>query len=294
LAIEKKLPLIIAGDLFHWKKVTNEERHLADRWLGSIESNKIPCILTYGNHDHLYNGVSLIDGYKHMPFKYVKVVTKEPELIVWGDTTLLAASWADYTQEQIKELVQRFLPIMNTKYKVVILHECIVGSEFDNGILAKLGTRLPDIPEITYWAVGDIHTSQRASLDNAWYAGSPLQFGFKDKLNKGILEIDLTKPTKAKFHPLNFKKLKTVSSVDEIKDDAFYKVKGEIKDVLEANRHSQVLRADFNKSSHKAITLPKMEITDKLTEFLAERGIDGNGQKEAVEWVKKILEERRA
>ena len=98
--------------------------------------------------------------------------------------------------KKIETIVKKKLPqIADKKYKVVLLHECIVGVKLDNGFIMPTGTKIPKIPEITYWAVGDIHNHQRTNVSNGWYAGAPAQFKFDDKEPKGLVVVNLEHPS---------------------------------------------------------------------------------------------------
>ena len=175
------------------------------------------------------------------------------------------------------------------KYTVVVAHECVFGIKFDNGFMADKGIKLPIMDGIDYWAMGDIHTCQSTNLDNGWYCGAPLQFKFDDRPEKGLLLVNLDEPTKPNFIPMKFKPLLTVSKVEDAKEDAYYYVKGELKDVLSANKQNNVIRTEWVKSEQKAIEYTKIEITDGLAQFLADQGCDVKLQIEAIDWVDRLL-----
>jgi len=293
--IQERLPLILPGDVFHTKTPTFEERLLADRFFGRCEAEKIPTIVTPGNHDHLYGEVTLLDGYKHYPLTYVKIVTYKPEVAVIGDTAFICVGWGNYSKDDLEQIVRGFLPgVMQYKYRVALVHECIVGSRFDNGLVSPKGSSLPNISEITYWAVGDIHTFQPTNLPNGFYAGAPLQFRFDDQQTKGYLVVDLDHPTNPTFVPSQFRKLKTVDSVDQIIDDSYYMVRGGMDEVLKGNKLDNVLRTDYEFTEKTAISYTKLSITDGLPEFLALHGFDNQYQERAVKWVNKSLNQTGA
>ena len=289
-AIKTKLPLVIPGDIFHTKKTTHEERFLVDEWFSDLEKSKIPTIVTAGNHDHLYGETTQLDGYAYHPYKYVNVVTWKPKVVTIGDVGFICISWGGYTTEQIEKIVKTKLPIIaDMKYRVVLLHECITGVTLDNGYIMPTGTKIPKIPQITYWAVGDIHNHQKTNVVNGYYAGAPAQFKFDDKLPKGLIVVDLENPSrKPIFHPLKSKPLKTVTSVDDIQDDAYYKIKGSFDEVIKANREEKVVKSELVKTDEDVLEYEKLGIVDGLPEFLAGKGIDPDRQKQAVEWVRSL------
>jgi DNA repair exonuclease SbcCD nuclease subunit len=287
-AQDSGLPLIIAGDLFHAKNTTHEERLLATKWLFDLETKQVPTILIAGNHDHLYGESTQLDFYQYCGFRNVRVFGWKPGVTHIGDIGFICLSWQSYTTKDIEKVVYSFLPqIQSSRHKVVVLHECIVGSEFDNGTISPKGTKLPDIPEITYWAIGDIHKRQNTNIDNGKYAGAPAMFKFDDFQEKGVLKVSLDSPQSPEFLEIYSKRLLVVSSVDEIRDDAHYVVVGSFEEVLKANSHDKVLRAKWANDNQGAIVYEKMSLVDGLPEFLASKGIEDSYQKMAIEWVTK-------
>lgn len=289
-AVEQKLPLIVPGDIFHTKNTTHEEGFLVDEWLGDLDRKQIPTIITAGNHDHLYGEVTQLDGYQYHPYQHVKIVTWKPKVLTIGDIGFICISWGGYKTEKIEKIVREKLPmIIDKKYRVVLLHECISGVKLDNGFIMPTGTKVPKIPEITYWAVGDIHNHQRVNVANGFYAGAPAQFKFDDKLPKGLIVVDLDHPSKQpNFYAIASKALKTVSSVAEIDDDSYYKIKGSFEEVIKANREEKVVKSELVKTDEDVLEYEKLGIIDGLPEFLAAKGIEAIQQQKAVEWVRSI------
>lgn len=291
LCVEKSLPLIIAGDLYHSPNITYDERLLGDWWLGDLERNKIPTVLIAGNHDHKSGEFTTLDGYKHMPFQYVKVIAWQPELVKIGQTTFLGLSWHNYSKQDIEQIVNYYKTKLtaDTKYFVPVLHELIYGSKFDGGLISPKGMTIPIIPEVTYWAIGDIHKHQPTNVKNGYYAGAPMQFKFGDDLEKGIIEVDLENPTKPpKFHRLNSKPLKIVSNIDEVNDDAYYMLRGDFSEVIKGHKNANVIKTDWVKTARTAISSVELSLTEGLTNFLADKGIDEEYQKVGQDWVNNI------
>jgi DNA repair exonuclease SbcCD nuclease subunit len=292
VAYNAGMPLLVAGDLTHSKTTTHGESFLLHWWLGEIEKRKIPTVIIAGNHDHLSGTFTQIDELACMPFSHIKVVTWHPDVHVIGDIGIICIPWQGYTSQDFKKVVLQKLPlVMHCKYRVVMFHECISGVTTDEGFVITKGMQIPSIPEITYWAVGDIHKFQKTNVANGYYCGSPAQFKFNDCLPKGVLEIDLEKPSnEPTLIPLTFKPLKTVSKVSEIKEDAYYKLVGGYEEVIKANKEQKVVMTEYDTSKEEVNTdYIKVGILDGLPEFLAKKGIDDSLQKEAVTWVSKLL-----
>ena len=161
IAVKRSLPLVIAGDIFHSKTTKHEERYLVYWWLSELERNKVPTLIITGNHDHLLGESTQLAGLDKIPFKYIRIVAWHPKVVTMGDISFICIPWRKYTKEAIAKIVNHFLPsISASKYKVAVLHECIAGVKLDTNYVMPSGTSLPDIPEITYWALGDIHNHQ--------------------------------------------------------------------------------------------------------------------------------------
>lgn len=291
IAYNNRFPLIITGDIFDAKSTTYAERFLFYWWLNQLEKGEIPTVVIAGNHDHLWGEVTQLDGLRYMPYKYVKIVSWHPEVHIIGHIGIICIPWRKYKTDELRKIVSEKLPLVShLPYRVVMLHECIAGSKSDNGNIIPSGTAIPDIPEITYWAVGDIHKFQVTNVSNGYYSGAPMQFTFGDTLPKGIIKVDLERPSKEPdFYSLNFKPMKTISSVKEISDDAFYRVVGGYEEIIKANNDPNVVKTEYDDSHEKTIVYERLGICDGLPEFLAVKGIDENGQKKAVEWVSDLL-----
>lgn len=286
------LPLLITGDLTDSKSTTYEEQFLLDWWLCEIEKRKIPTVIIAGNHDHLWGEVTQLDGLKYMPFKYIKIITWHPDICqITDEIGVIGIPWRKYKTDEIKKIILEKLPLISdSKYKVVMLHECISGMKSDSGRIIPNGTAIPNIPEITYWAVGDIHKFQVTNVANGYYSGAPMQYRFDDILPKGILRIDLERPSKEpEFIPLNFKPMKTVNSVSEIADDAYYRLVGDYEEMIKANNEPMVVKTEYNEEQKQIMTYEKLGICDGLPEFLAVKGIDEKLQNRAVTWVQNFL-----
>jgi len=288
VAVDRALPLVIAGDIFHTRKTTHAEKFLADWWFGEIERSKTPTIVITGNHDHLYDNITQLDGYTHMPFQYVHFVTWDVKSIVFGDTQFICVPWRNYSTEEMAKAVKEKILSARTKYRVVVAHECLLNAVFDNGSFAPKGTKLPNLPEIDYWALADIHSFQKTNLNNGFYCGSPMQFVFGDQPRKGVLAVNLDKTDSPEFIPLSFKPLRIVSSVEEITEDAYYMVRGDFQAVLDANQHKDVVKTDWAASS-EVIEYQKIGLIDGLPEYLATKSIGDEYQAKAVTWVNQLL-----
>lgn len=291
---KNSLPLLISGDLFHRNDTKHEERKLAYDFLAEADRRKIYTIITTGNHDHIEGEKTQLDAILNLPFKYVKVVSWKPEVIKLGNIGVIALSWQDYTTEQIFDIVTNLYPhIADCEYKVVMIHEFIWGSAMDNGKILYRGLKLPaDLPQINYWALGDIHSYQPGNLPNSWYAGAPLQFKFDDKRDKGFIKVSLPFTDKPEFIRTHFKPFVTVSSMDQMTEDAYYHLAGDVQEIVNAQNDPRVVRANWVRDVSQAlddISNQGFSIVHGLPEFLSEKGVNQEWQTKAYEFVSKVV-----
>lgn len=290
IAIEKKCPVLIPGDLLDSPKITHDEYNLVLWFLCELEKNCIPTIVSPGNHEHMYDDIYALNFLEHIPFKYVKIFNK-PSVTTIGDIGIIALPWKDYSTDDIKQEVEQLLPsISKSKHKVVMLHECILGTTLDTGRILYKGTKIPYVPEITYWAIGDIHRCQATNVDNGWFAGSPLQIKYDDQERKGLLHVDLNNPTKPAFISLKCKPLRTISSIEQITDDAYYQLVGNFEEILKAGNNPMIVRTDLSSEiCNPIVDFKRIDIIEGLTEFLASKDINEQQQKYALNWVEESL-----
>lgn len=282
--------LLVPGDLFHRKDTKYEELMLARWFILECERRKIYLILTTGNHDHLAGSRTQLDMWKGLPFEYTKIITWEPEAIRVGNLGIIGIPWRDYTTDEIANIVKSHLPLLDGCYqKIVMLHEFIGGSIMDNGKIIPKGTKIPKVAGIDYWAVGDVHKKQMTNEVNAWYAGAPLQFKFDDILEKGYFKVNLPFRKEPEFIRTVFKKMLVVENTEDIQEDAYYYVKGDVSEVLKGNEDSRVVRSEWVKPEARSVVIEQIGITEGLPEFLAEKGVSEELQKEGLEWVQNLL-----
>lgn len=289
-----KLPLLISGDLFHRNDTKHEERKLAFDFLAEIEKRKIYSVITSGNHDHIEGEKTQLDAIENLPFKYIKIVRWKPEAIKLGNIGIIALSWQDYNTQQISDIVTNLYPLISEcEHKVVMVHEFVWGSAMDNGRILYRGLKLPaDMPQIHYWALGDIHTHQPGNLPNSWYSGAPLQFKFDCKIDKGFIKVNLPFSEKPEFIRTKFKPFITVTSMDQMTEDAYYNLEGSAQEIVNAQNDSRVIRSNWVKDISQAlddITSNGFSVTHGLTDYLASKNISKDWQTKALDFVRKIV-----
>lgn len=282
--------LLIPGDLFHRKDTKYEEFMLAKWFVLECEKRQIYTVITTGNHDHLEGDKTQLDKLNGFPYKYVRIISWEPEVLHVGNLGIICIPWRSYTTDQIKDITKQLMPLVaQCEHRIVMLHEFIGGSIMDNGKIIPKGTKIPEVKDVHYWAVGDVHKKQMTNMTNAWYAGAPLQFKYNDVLEKGFLKVNLPFKDQPEFHRTSFKKILVVNSTAEMSEDAYYIVQGDISEVLKGNDDERVFRTEWIKPEARQIEIEQMGITEGLIEFLANKGVDEESQKRGIAWVETIV-----
>jgi DNA repair protein SbcD/Mre11 len=226
--------VVMAGDVYHTRNISHEERRLFSSWLGALP---IPAVVISGNHDKRSAGVgdtslgylsslSETSALQHVICDGLPTLQEVP-----GARLILLPyqGWANPELHLLLELLvgaagrqSRRLPL------VVVMHEMVHGVTLDSGHTPEatpLRIRIKHLPEVTYWALGDIHRAQ-AVLPNAWYSGSPHQVNFGEVLPKGILIVDTKKPTEPSFIELESRPLLTLTELpSEVPPDAYIQLR---------------------------------------------------------------------
>ena len=265
--------VLITGDVFDRKSVTNAERELVSRKLAAAP---LPTFVIPGNHD--------LKSRKNSNLDFLAEITENTDEIpnlhvafsdtpaVWSAPTentsplhiLGAPSVLSEDQAWIESWVNSLDP--NDEYIFMghaTVFSCMrndmrwrpeVGK--DKGItLAKVGLA----PQVKWWAFGDIHRRQKLPTlpesANGWYAGSPIQMDFGEEPNRGALVVALDWSPKqgwvfkgkryVRFDTDDgpFKPLVTVlrqEDLDSIPDGALIKLAKGL--VLPTKLHEQVVR----------------------------------------------------
>lgn len=234
LALKEKVDFaLVAGDLFENASTTNEElvaAHTIFREFGEV----CPVVATAGNHDELSVGDFQTKWLEALDSPNVTFVSK-PKVVTIGTKggviSVAAIPWTGIkVQEEFDALVSAVASA--PQVEIGMLHECFIGITLDSGMSSKSGVKIPNLPNIRYWAVGDIHKYQRVQLPHAWYSGAPLQYTFGDQLPKGVIIVSVDEqgihtPT---FHQINCPiELHNISSLEQIPKDSphWYKLRTE-------------------------------------------------------------------
>jgi len=214
--------IIIAGDIYDRLDITHAERQVFSEWLADCE---IPVVAVSGNHEKRSGevgdtGLSYLAALRGQLSSHL-VYDGPPTMIYQMGCYFVLLPYQGWTDQELHLILQllirkgpRFEPAEHLDHPIiVVMHEAVSGCKTDTGVeLTKNHAIRIDksIPEITYWALGDIHVSQKI-LDNAYYSGSPHQINFGEIQDKGVLIVDTDNPSEPKFRPVDSTPLVSLS-----------------------------------------------------------------------------------
>ena len=300
--------VLLAGDIFESKNIKWEEQQLFMEKLFEYDAKGFTTVVCNGNHDELATGVS----HMWLPamvanaggLNSTHVIDGEPRVIDLPDLEIAVVPVVNnnMTTAELKDEVERLYATKpdftrnpeNTKPFVVMLHATISGANTDIGYNISGGPRIPDLPFVDYWAVGDIHRSQEIG-HNAWYSGSPIQHDFGDAQPKGVLVVEAEKdgnPTTELVELAGIKPLVTITELpEEWPTDCYIRYLGPLESLMELPENvikteGVAPEAEDEDSEDGPV---QMEFTDSLTEglteFLHTKGVSAELQEEGVRWV---------
>ena len=210
IAHEKKCDgVLITGDIFDRKKVTNAERELVTHKL-SHYSRDMPTYVIPGNHDQSDLDKSNLDflsevteNTEEIPNLHISRTDKHsiwelaPNFHIVGAPAPLSEdqSWVEGWAESLSELAasedDRFVFMGHGSIKSCKRNDFgwVPEEGKDNGL--SLARAAVSAPEVIFWAYGDIHIRQALPTlppeANGWYAGSPIPMNFGEDAGRGVL-----------------------------------------------------------------------------------------------------------
>lgn len=255
--------VVISGDIYDHKSVTREERNAFLNWMFKWDRKGMAILVQPGNHDVVRKRLSDKPGKSGFAsvgtnLHDLQLISEQGGFL----HSWVQADWEFKLLERNGIRVAMLpLPVGNSDYfrkglskikrlpkkkggpLVVMLHETVAGAILDNGysaenvsIMEELGQdhprvrnakiwtsiELPDYENVTYWALGDIHKYGRVA-PRAYYAGSPLQHKFGERLPKGFLIVDTDHPDNPEFVEITYENsgVKPLVNVTELPPSAY-------------------------------------------------------------------------
>jgi len=202
--------VLITGDIFDRKSVTNAERELVSRKL-TQHTAEMPTYIIPGNHDLMTKTNSNLDYLAeitensdeipnlHVSFAYKESIWEAPTGKMPGGLFIVGAP-GPLSEDQA--WVETFATRLDADKRYIFMGHGTIAycmrndalwrpkDKDDKGIsLAKAGLA----QEIIWWAYGDIHKRQKLPTlpkgANGWYAGSPIQMDFGEQPDRGALVV---------------------------------------------------------------------------------------------------------
>jgi exonuclease SbcD len=297
--------VLMAGDIFESKNIRWTEQQLFMEKLFEYDAEGFTTVVCNGNHDELATGVS----HMWLPAMIAEagglnnthVIDGEPKIVTLDnlDIAVIPVVNNNMTTEELSAIVEEmYTYAANTNIHgeqpfAVMLHATISGSNTDVGYNISGGPRIPDLPFVDYWAVGDIHRSQEIG-HNAWYSGSPIQHDFGDAQPKGVLVVEVEKdgnPSTELVELAGIKPLVTLMErPEEWPTDCYIRYLGPMEAIMDLPDNVIKTEGVAPEAEDDSENAPvQMAFTDSLTEgltdFLHTKGIAPDMQEEGVRWV---------
>lgn len=217
--------IVVAGDIFERLDVLHEERLLLSKW---ISQPNIPIVAISGNHDKRTEeiGDTVLSYLSGLEFEENHVIRDGfPEMVSFSNCIFLLFPYNKWTDHEFYLLLDYTIPRAKATAKgrpiVVVMHEAVTGSVYDNGMKTSrseaihIDTELLEkFSDVTYWALGDMHSCQSIA-PNVWYAGAPHQTKFGEKEGKGVLIVDTDHPTEPELVELGAMPLVDIHDIPE-------------------------------------------------------------------------------
>ena len=265
--------VLITGDIFDTKTVTNSEREAVTRKLMQYAGRDgIPTYVIPGNHDLTTATSGNLDYLAevatsgevpnlHIAFSHtVEVWEAAPGLSVIGAPVGFSES-----QTWLDDYVAK-LP--NDRQYVFMGHGSIQGcvrndagwkpTMQEDSKRLSLANAAVLAPQIVWWAYGDIHKRQKLPTlpegANGWYSGSPIQMDFGEQPDRGALVIALDHEAEGwKFAGRRYVRFDTpengfaplvtitdASQIESVPRDALIRIAKGV--IIPSDRHQQVVR----------------------------------------------------
>lgn len=208
---QKVHAVIITGDVFDTKAVSNKEREVVVRKLTQYAGREgIPTFVIPGNHDLVTKTSSNLDFLaeiteqtEEIPNLHVAFASRES---IWEAPAIpsgLSIIGAPVTLSEDQLWIESRCADLPKGWQYIFMgHGTIRGcvrndhgwrpSTQEDSKRLSLATAAMN-PQVVWWAYGDIHKRQKLPTlpdhANGWYAGSPIQMDFGEQPDRGCLIV---------------------------------------------------------------------------------------------------------
>lgn len=290
--------VVIAGDLFDRKRVTEEERNLLLSVILKADKHDITTLIINGNHDVIREGFSSLRWvtilHNSGKLKNTHVADCKPSVVhVMGIPFFLVPPRQRVDRRLDPRKITARVKKLGLRGAVVVSHFRLLGSLNDMGKPLSTGEEPSGLRtgrDVLYWALGDVHKTQEVRK-GAWYCGSPVQHKWSEEATKGVLLVDTDDPYKPTFLSVPSTQLITLSEEpDEWPDNAFVRVHGSAS-IAGIDKPNVILQ--YPKVSTILQEDPMAAIPKKALEHLRRREIDDDEAGLIVKEIRNALNEIR-
>lgn len=223
--------LVVSGDVFHNKHVSEAERNA---FLDTVESWDRKGVRSYfinGNHDIIDVHSTTLDSLAILSRRLTNttVATLQPAIhtLDEGVTLLLFPPACRHDLDSAESMARvRTWTVKASKSKplIVATHAQVAGAVSETGHVFTDGAKLGD-KRVAYWALGDIHRFQQVAK-NAYYPGNPVhhRWGEDAGPEKGYIVYD-TEACTVEHVPIESRRLLTTTSTKGLNADDWYRLR---------------------------------------------------------------------
>lgn len=282
---------IFAGDAYKTRDPSpTQQRGFGER-VKKIAKAGIPVVMVVGNHDtpnaegkantlDIYSALEIDNVYVSRKPEFIKVPTKS------GNLQVITAPWLH--KSEFKTLGD-LLPAMYEKIDpsspaILVGHLEVEGSVFgsEKGLAIANDVTIPlsllTDRRLSYVALGHIHKYQSLNLDPpVLYSGSPERIDFgEEKEEKGVVLVDIPKPTQATFQFLPTPARKFLTLHISLKPEDQDPTKTILDEIIKVDVKDKIVRIiiDIPADLGKDIEIDKVKKTLSTAYFIA--GISRN------------------
>lgn len=188
--------LCFCGDMFEAKGNLSVPLIIAAKECLKLISDRMNILAVPGNHDIAVrekDSPTSIDIFEDLKY----FVNVDKTVFPRGGEPWFIGMGADTELKDLEIMLKskaKYMPKSNKG--ILLMHKTFKGTLISNtGYKAETGMSIREVEKfmqkhnIVYCFCGDIHIRQRLR-DNIWYVGNPLQVGFGDTQEKGMLILD--------------------------------------------------------------------------------------------------------
>ena len=186
--------LVIAGDLYDRKNITEAERNAVLDFVTKLVGAGVHVVIINGNHDFYTEEHTLLEPFKFMARlnPNLHVVLDDPGLVRVGDIAFGCVPCQQHlSTERLEGYAKSLYAEANKPAQFyMVVHEAIFGAVNHRRTWKADGDKYLKIPALSFvtgWMLGDIHEAQEI-LPNARYSGAPLQIKSDESERCGILQ----------------------------------------------------------------------------------------------------------